>query len=135
MHKTPSFFALDEPDVSVEVGDRGLYRGREALMTLFEEQFGSASLKGNLLFPFLTTGSIQIAVDGKTAKGVWRSPCAQAVMPKDGNGEPDPIWLFGAYAGEQSFQPLQPTLVNSYQSTSSGRVTSGRFGTSTGSGL
>jgi hypothetical protein len=101
MHKTTSFFALDEPDVCVEVGDRGLYRGRAALETLFKEQFGAAALKGNLLFPFLTTGSIQVAADGKTAKGVWRSPCAQAVMPKDGKGEPDPIWLFGAYAGER----------------------------------
>jgi hypothetical protein len=99
MHKTLSFFALDEPDVSVEVGDRGLYRGKAALQTLFEEQFGSAALKGNLLFPFLTTGCVEVAADGKTAKGTWRSPCVQAVMPKDGKGEPQPIWLFGAYAG------------------------------------
>ncbi|KAJ5661089.1 uncharacterized protein N7484_000461 [Penicillium longicatenatum] len=98
MHKTLSFFALDEPDVSVEVGDRGVYRGRAALQTLFAEQFGSAALKGNLLFAFLTTGMVQIASDGKTAKGTWRSPSVQAVMPKDGEGEPEPIWLFGAYA-------------------------------------
>lgn len=106
MAKTLSFFALDEPDVSVEVGDRGLYRGKEALTTLFNDQFGSASLKGNLLFPFLTTGMVEIAADGKTAKGTWRSPCVQAVMPKDGKGEPEPIWLFGAYAGERHSRAL-----------------------------
>lgn len=104
MHKTLHFFALDEPDVSVEVGDRGLYRGKEALTTLFAEQFGSAALKGNLLFPFLTTGGmVQVAGDGKTAKGTWRSPSVQAVMPKDGKGEPQPIWLFGAYASQSPF--------------------------------
>ena len=102
MHKTLYFFALDEPDVSVEVGDRGLYRGKDALQTLFQEQFGAAALKGNLLFPFLTTGGmVQVSGDGKTAKGTWRSPCVQAVMPKDGQGSPQPIWLFGAYAGTQ----------------------------------
>lgn len=100
MHNTLSFFALDEPDVSVEVGDRGLYRGKAALQTLFQEQFGSAALKGNLLFPFLTTGCVEVAADRKTAKGTWRSPCVQAVMPKDGKGEPQPIWLFGSYAGK-----------------------------------
>lgn len=98
MHKTLSFFALNEPDVSVEVGDRGVYRGRAALETLFKEQYGAAALKGNLLFPFLTTGMVQVAGDGRTAKGVWRSPSVQAVVPKEG-GEPEPIWLFGTYAG------------------------------------
>ncbi|EME82083.1 uncharacterized protein MYCFIDRAFT_175638 [Pseudocercospora fijiensis CIRAD86] len=95
MHNTLSFFALDEPDVSVEVGDRGVYRGKVAITTLFQDQFGSATLKGNLLFPFLTTGMIEVAGDGKTAKGTWRSPSVQAVMSDAG---PEPIWLFGAYA-------------------------------------
>lgn len=99
MHKTLSFFALDEPKVSVEVGDRGVYVGKAALETLFKQQFGSAALKGNLLFPFLTTPMIEIAKDGQSAKGVWRSPSVQSVMPKDGKGEATPIWLFGAYAG------------------------------------
>lgn len=37
MHKTLSFFALDEPDVLVEVGDRGIYRGNAQIETLFVE--------------------------------------------------------------------------------------------------
>ncbi|KXS99988.1 hypothetical protein AC578_809 [Pseudocercospora eumusae] len=95
MRNTISFFALDEPDVSVEIGDRGVYRGRAAITTLFQDQFGSATLKGNLLFPFLTTGMIEVAGDGKTAKGTWRSPSVQAVMSEEGA---EPIWLFGSYA-------------------------------------
>lgn len=100
MGRTLSFFALDEPNVSVEVGDRGVYVGRKALETLFQAQFGAAELQGNMLFPFLTTPMIEVSGDGKHAKGTWRSPGVQSVMPKDGKGEPDPIWLFGAYAGE-----------------------------------
>jgi hypothetical protein len=138
MHKTISFFALDEPDVSIEVGDRGLYRGKAAITTLFQDQFGAAALKGNLLFPFLTNGAIQIARDGKTAKGTWRSPCVQAVPPKDGKGAPSPIWLFGAYAGMLSErgkadrQWFDITCIS--QSTLSRRVRNGRSGISTGSG-
>lgn len=98
MGRTLSFFALDEPNVSVEVGDRGVYVGRKALETLFQAQFGAAELKGNMLFPFLTTPMIEVGAG--YAKGTWRSPGVQSVMPKDGKGEPDPIWLFGAYAGE-----------------------------------
>ncbi|KAI5480257.1 hypothetical protein MNV49_001216 [Pseudohyphozyma bogoriensis] len=98
MSKTISFFALDEPTVSVEVGDRGVYVGRKAIETLFQDQYGAAAWKGNLLFPFLTTPMIEISGDGKHAKSAWRSPSVQALMPKDGNGDADPIWLFGSYA-------------------------------------
>ena len=38
-----------------------------------------------------------VAGDGKTAKGVWRSPGIEAVVPPDG-GKPVPLWSFGAYA-------------------------------------
>lgn len=68
MAKTLSFFALDEPNVSVEVGDRGVYVGRAAIETLFKDQYGSASVKGNLLFPFLTTEMIEVAQDGMSAR-------------------------------------------------------------------
>lgn len=84
----------------MEVGDRGVYRGRAALETLFQDQYGAAAHKGNLLFAHLTTPMIEIAEDGKSAKGVWRSISSQVVMPKDGKGEGTPIWLFGAYAGK-----------------------------------
>lgn len=110
MHKSISFFALDEPDVSFEVGDRGVYTGKEALTTLFADQYGSAVLKGNLLIQLLTTGSVQVAGDGKTAKGIWRGLIVEAVMPKDGGGDPVPIWACGAYAGEPSTRATLHTL-------------------------
>lgn len=136
MSKTLTFYALDEEDVSAEIGDRGLYKGPEALRTLFKDQFGKADLKGNFLFPFLTTGAVQIAGDGKTAKGSWRSPCVQTVMPKDGKGEPDPIWLFGSYAGKRIVHPLRWLYLTAIfvQSISSGSQMAGESGISTGSG-
>ena len=96
MHRALAFYALDMPDVSVEVGDRGVYVGREALEILFGTQF-TMSLPGNLLIHYLATPMIEVAGDGQTAKGVWRSPGIEAVRPSD-DGAPVPLWSFGAYA-------------------------------------
>lgn len=101
MSKTLSFFALDEPNVSMEVGDRGLYQGRQQLEILFQEQYAAAQHEGNLLFAHLTTPMIEVSGDGNFARGVWRSISSQVLMPKDDKAEPEPIWLLGAYAGER----------------------------------
>lgn len=109
MHRSVQYFALDEPDVSFEIGDRGVYKGAGALQTLFRDQFGAAVLKGNLLIQFLTTPSIQIAEDGKTAKGMWRCLQAESVVPKDNaEGVAEPIWAAGAYGGEQTIMHTRP---------------------------
>ena len=96
MHDHVELFALEMPDVSVEVGDRGVYVGADALRTLFGQQFAMA-LEGNLLIHYLATPMIEVAADGLTARGVWRSPGIEAVRPRDG-GKPVPLWSFGAYA-------------------------------------
>lgn len=91
------FYALDEPDVSVEVGDRGVFRGAEAVKTLFGKTFSNPVLEGVLLIHYLTSPMVVVASDGKTARGVWRSPGIEAVLPPAG-GKPIPMWSFGAYA-------------------------------------
>jgi hypothetical protein len=91
------FYALDEPDVSVEVGDRGVYVGPEAVKTLFGRTFSNPVLEGVLLVHYLASPMVEVAEDGKTAKGVWRSPGIEAVLPP-GGGKPIPMWSFGAYA-------------------------------------
>ena len=98
MHDHIELFAMYMPDVSAEVGDREVYVGPDALRTLFGKQF-AMGLKGNLLIHYLATPMIEVAGDGKTAKGVWRSPGIEAVRPPDG-GKPVPIWSFGAYAND-----------------------------------
>ncbi|KAK4948181.1 hypothetical protein LTR10_013236 [Elasticomyces elasticus] len=98
MHRSINYFALDESDVSFEVGDRGVCTGAKALQTLYANQYGSAPLEGNLLVQYVTTGSIQIAGDGKTAKGMWRCLHVEAIAQGQGKGEPVPMWACGVYA-------------------------------------
>lgn len=146
MHRSINYFALDEPDVSFEVGDRGVYTGAAALKTLYADQYGSAPLKGNLLIQYVTTGSIQIAGDQKTAKGMWRCLHVESISPREGDGEPEPVWACGAYAGMKPIKTPSWTSVCNIstnltiwclvpQSTSSRRDPNGRYGTYTGSEL
>jgi hypothetical protein len=96
MHRALDFYALDRPDVSVEIGDRGVYVGEAALRKLFSAQF-AMSLKGNMLIHYLATPMIEVCADGQSARGVWRSPGIEAVVPPEG-GKPVPLWSFGSYA-------------------------------------
>jgi hypothetical protein len=96
MHRALDFYALDRPDVSVEIGDRGVYVGEAALRKLFSDQF-AMSLKGNMLIHYLATPMIEVSADGESARGVWRSPGIEAVVPPGGD-KPAPLWSFGSYA-------------------------------------
>lgn len=96
MHDHIELFAMEMDDVSVEVGDRGVYVGPDALRTLFGKQF-QMELKGNMLIHYLATPMIEVSGDGKTAKGVWRSPGVEAVVFPDAD-KPTPLWSFGSYA-------------------------------------
>lgn len=96
MHRALDFYALDRPDVSVEIADRGVYVGAQALTKLFGAQF-AMDLKGNLLVHYLATVMIEVARDGQSARGVFRSPGIEAVVPP-GGGKPVALWSFGTYA-------------------------------------
>lgn len=96
IHQAVHFFALELPDVSVEVGDRGVYVGEAGIRELFGTRFPMEP-NGNLLIHYLATPMIEVAADGRSARGVWRSPGVEAVRPADG-GKPVPLWSFGAYA-------------------------------------
>ena len=98
MYRAVHFFALDRPDVSAEMGDRGVFIGEEGIRALFQGQFPMEPV-GNLLLHYLATPMIEVAEDGQTARGVWRSPGVEAVRP--GPEEPPvPLWSFGAYAAD-----------------------------------
>ena len=51
---------------------------------LFEQTFTNPILEGVLLVHYLATPMIEVAEDGKTARGVWRSPGIEAVLPPGG---------------------------------------------------
>lgn len=97
LHRQAAFYALDEPDVSVEVGDRGVHVGPEAVQRLFAETFTNPVLDGVLLIHYLATPMIEVAADGRTARGVWRSPGIEAVVSADESGRVA-VWSFGAYS-------------------------------------
>lgn len=68
-------YALKTPGVSAEVANGGVYLG-EGIRRMFVRPPGmeSFSMKGGLFTHPLTTPVIEVAGDGKTAKGIWISP-------------------------------------------------------------
>ena len=97
MHKEEieELFAQKTPGVSFEAGDTGAFEGLEAVKKSYVEgielvakrnleemrkRYPDAKLKekdklaGTMVVHTLTTPVIEVAGDGKTAKGVWMSP-------------------------------------------------------------
>ena len=58
------FYALDQPDVSVEIADRGVFIGPEAVEVFFNKFSRMSQVVGNLLIHSLTSSMI--------AGGGWR---------------------------------------------------------------
>lgn len=96
VHQAVEFFALELPDVSAEVGNLGVYVGEAGIRELFGDRLPMEP-KGNLLLHYLATPMIEVAADGNSARGVWRSPGVEAVRAPDG-AQPVALCSFGAYA-------------------------------------
>jgi SnoaL-like domain len=96
VHQAVEFFALELPDVSAEVGDRGVYVGEARIRELFEDRLPMEP-RGNLLLHYLATPMIEVAADGNSARGVWRSPGIEALRVPHG-AQPVALMSFGAYA-------------------------------------
>jgi hypothetical protein len=84
---TDKLHALNTPGVSAEVAQYGVFEGREGLMRLQTPPASLVSDETGLMFEnLLTTPVIEVAGDGKTAKGVWISPGLETLRdPKTGN--------------------------------------------------
>lgn len=95
MHKSMDYYALTMPDVSVEVGDKGIFVGVEGLEKLFCSNYQIPDNHGNMLIHWLTTPMIEVAKDGQTARAVWWSPGAEAVKKPDGSLQA--LWNFITY--------------------------------------
>ena len=103
VQKDPEFidtmFAKNNPDVSWEVAHMGLYRGREAVREILNQhgpKDGTIS-PGTLFIHTLTTPVIEIAEDGQTAKGVWKSPGAETITDPQ-TGKLRGMWAWTKYA-------------------------------------
>jgi hypothetical protein len=90
-------FAKDAPGVSVEFHQMGVFNGSEGIRKLYEETMGGnrKGMPGMLVEHTLTTPVIEIAHDGKTAKGIWISPGHETFV-RDGRAQAN--WMWSKYA-------------------------------------
>ena len=91
-------FALDRPDVWMELADEGVFTGREAVMAIVDQVFGKPQKPGEMLDMHLTTPIIEVADDLESARAVWICPGAGATLSED--GEPKAIWVWGTIAAD-----------------------------------
>lgn len=86
-------FAMDRDDTSVEIGPYGVYLGGDGVKRCYVN--GESALDGDRLGHMcehhIDTAVVEIAADGKTAKGVFMSPGHGT------NGKDMPEWMWGKY--------------------------------------
>lgn len=93
-------FALKQPDVSVEIAMWGKFVGAEKIRKMYGEMGGEQHepRPGFFAEHQLTTPVIQVAADGKTAKGLWFSP-GHETRP-DENGNLVANWCWGKFGAD-----------------------------------
>ena len=100
-------FALEMPDVSMDVGDSGAFVGREGIETVFLKILGSARFaKDAFFFHSIASPYIEVAADGKTAKAVFMSPGLETYyahhghVPAPGETKLTAYWCWGKYSAD-----------------------------------
>lgn len=86
-------------DTTAEIANWGVYKGTEGIRRLYPEMHAKFLLgdgKGRLHANCITTPVIEVARDGKTAKGLWFITGAET-SPKD-EDTLDPHWTWARYA-------------------------------------
>jgi hypothetical protein len=76
------FYAQKTPGVKAEVANYGVWDGLEGVKKMFPT-YESKRPPGSMEHHLLTTPVIEIAGDGKTAKGVWTSPGEETKTDKE----------------------------------------------------
>lgn len=97
LHKeTAELFAQKTPGVKAEVGPLGIWEGTEGIKRFFVDyhEYQQADRIGSMNIHTLTSPVIEVAKDGKTAKGIWISPGAEVIRP---GGKKKAIWMWGKY--------------------------------------
>jgi hypothetical protein len=95
-HLSYQLFALKQPDVSVEIAMWGKNVGAENIKRTWHERENPEP--GGMFEHQLTTPVIQVAKDGKTAKGLWFSPGHETVRGEDGKLVAN--WCYGKFAAD-----------------------------------
>ena len=96
--ETADMFAKNAPDIRAEVNDTwGIYEGREGIQRLYvgvHVHSDGPDRKGRMFMHTLTTPIIEVAGDGKTAKGLWISPGHETKII---DGKLQPYWAWCKY--------------------------------------
>jgi len=80
-------FAQKTPGVRMEASDSGVYKGNDGIKRFFLETMGALREQPGAFTMHLAVGPvIEIAKDGKTARGIWFSP-----------GCGGTLWVWGVY--------------------------------------
>lgn len=104
----PETFAMWMDDVSMEVSDRGVYVGPEAVQILFARLMGTENepqingvpdLRGAYYIHQMNTPMIEVAKDGETAHAVWHSCGLETPFNKEKNKR-QAKWCWGKYSVE-----------------------------------
>lgn len=91
--KIIELFAQNAPDVSFEGGGSGVFEGIEGVKRFFSVHRQFAKARGLLIEHYALCPVIEIAKDGKTAKGTWLSPGINCVGPAKVQH-----WVWGKYS-------------------------------------
>lgn len=93
-----ALFATETPGVSVEISPLGRWEGAKGVHTAMVEfhKFIGVGNPGSLMVHTQTTPIIEVAGDGKTAKGVWISPGLETWKNPE-TGEFKAVWVWGHY--------------------------------------
>jgi hypothetical protein len=96
--ETAELFAKNTPGVRAEIGRLGRWEGNEGIYKAMvkNHKFLGVGSPGGLFVHTQTTPVIEVAGDGKTAKGVWMSPGLETRKNPD-TGELTGYWLWGNY--------------------------------------
>lgn len=98
MARSIDLFALEQPDVSVEIAMWGVFIGPDQVRKMYGGMSEGTARPGAMFEHQFTTPMIQVAKDGKTAKGLWFSPGHET--PPDENGNPVAKWCWGKYGAD-----------------------------------
>ena len=97
--ETVALWAKKTPGVRIDVPSFGYYKGYEGVKRCYigaHQVLGEEGRIGGMHMHTLTTPVIEVAGDGKTAKGVWISP-GHETMVSEGKGHAFWAWLkYGA---------------------------------------
>lgn len=96
--RVPQMF-VDREDIWIDCEGFGIFDGPEGIRKFFVDWHHSmeGDAKGVFAIHTLTTEIIEVAADGKTARGLWFSPGAESKRAA-GTGELEGYWIWGMYA-------------------------------------